>query len=166
MRPATGKQVWITEISWDSRPPDPDGVPEARRARWLQDSFYSLWRQGASRIFWFLLRDQPPVPAFNRTYQSGLYTVDGEAKLSAQAFRLPFVARRTARRSKPVYVWGRSPITGPVAIERRRGEALEPDRDGATHAPAPSSRAASTAPAGAVLRARAGADVSLPTTVR
>src|SRR5437879_1241786 len=28
-------QVWVTEFSWDSSPPDPEGVPTARQARWL-----------------------------------------------------------------------------------------------------------------------------------
>ena len=27
--------LWVTETSYDSRPPDPDGVPEATHARWL-----------------------------------------------------------------------------------------------------------------------------------
>ena len=115
--PARPKSVWVTELSWDSSPPDPQGVPEARRARWLQDSFYSLWRQGASRICWYLLRDSAPTPSFDTTYQSGLFTVDGTAKLSARAFRFPLALRRA--RGAAV-VWGRSPTQGRVAIERLR----------------------------------------------
>ena len=75
--------------------------------RWLQDGLYSLWRQGATTIFWFLLRDQPPVPAYNATYQSGLYLLDGRAKPAAAAFRFPLVAR--FGRGKTL-VWGRSPV--------------------------------------------------------
>ena len=157
MRPAGAKGLWVTELSWDSRPPDPDGVPESRRARWLQDALYSLWRQGASTICWFLLRDQPPTPSYDRTYQSGLYSIDGDAKRSAAAFRFPFVVRRAGRR---VRVWGRSPASGPVTIDRRQGgrwsaiATLHP-RSGAVFT------ARFAAPAGAVLRARAGAHTTL-----
>jgi hypothetical protein len=157
VRPAGAKGVWVTELSWDSRPPDPDGVPESRRARWLQDAFHSLWRQGVSTICWFLLRDQPPTPSYHRTYQSGLYFIDGRSKRSAAAFRFPLVVWRAGRR---VRVWGRSPASGPVTIERRRGGrwsaiATLHARSGAVF------RARVAAPAGAVLRARAGPVVTL-----
>jgi hypothetical protein len=113
----------VTEISWDSRPPDPHGVPEATRARWLQDSFYSLWRQGADTICWFLLRDQAPVPSYDTTYQSGLYTRAGKAKRSVRAFRLPIVLRRVHGRTR---IWGHTTLAGFVTIERRTGGAWKP----------------------------------------
>jgi hypothetical protein len=162
LRPAGAKGVWITELSWDSRPPDPDGVPESVRARWLQDALYSLWRQGASTICWFLLRDQPPIPSFDSTYQSGLYHFDGRAKRSAAAFRLPLALRRAGGR---VAAWVRSPGAGPVTIERR---------DGGDWTKIGTLRRTSgtifegrvMAPEGAVLRASAGAAVGLPRPVR
>jgi hypothetical protein len=157
VRPAGAKAVWVTELSWDSRPPDPDGVPESRRAHWLQDALYSLWRQGATTICWFLLRDQPPVPSYDRTYQSGLYYLDGRPKRSTAAFRFPLVVRRAGR---GVRVWGRSPASGPVTIERRRGGrwsaiAVLHTRSGAIF------HARVSAPVDAVLRARAGTVVTL-----
>jgi hypothetical protein len=157
VRPVGAKSVWVTELSWDSRPPDPDGVPEARRARWLQDALYSLWSQGATTICWFLLRDQPPAPSYDRTYQSGLYYVDGRPKRSAAAFRFPFVVQRAGR---GVRVWGRSPASGPVTLERRRDgrwseiAVLHTGSDAVF-------RARVAAPVAAVLRARAGTVVTL-----
>jgi hypothetical protein len=118
--PTGRKRVWVTEISWDSRPPDPHGVPEAKRARWLQDSLYSLWRQGADTICWFLLRDMAPEPTYDTTYQSGLYTRAGAAKRSARAFRLPIVLTRKGGRTR---IWGHTSFAGAVTIERRRGGA-------------------------------------------
>lgn len=32
--PRGRKRLWVTEVSWDSSPPDPRGVPAARHARW------------------------------------------------------------------------------------------------------------------------------------
>ena len=31
-RPRKRKPLWITELGWDSRPPDPNGVPARRHA--------------------------------------------------------------------------------------------------------------------------------------
>ena len=94
------KPIWATEIWWDSRPPDPRGVPEAKHARWLAQSLYVLWRQRVERVVWFLIRDQAANGNSAATGQSGLYTSAGEPKLARRAFAFPFVAdRRAARRS-------------------------------------------------------------------
>ena len=58
-RPRKRHRVWVTEISWDSRPPDPDGVPAATHARWLAESLYVLWRGGVDTVAWYLGRDRP-----------------------------------------------------------------------------------------------------------
>lgn len=111
--------VWVTEASYDSNPPDPDGVPAQTHARWLQEAFYVLWRQGVSTITWFQIRDQLPVPSFAASNQSGIYFADGRAKRAARAFRFPLVAERA---SATIHrVWGRSPLAGRVTIERRAG---------------------------------------------
>ncbi len=44
--PRGPKRLWATEISWDSSPPDPQGVPIAEHARWLEQALYVLWSQG------------------------------------------------------------------------------------------------------------------------
>ena len=97
VRPARRKRLWITELSWDSNPPDPDGVPEARRARWVADAFYLLWRQGVDTITWFQLIDSPEGRGYPYTIQAGLFSLDGRPKLSSAVFRFPFVAERENR---------------------------------------------------------------------
>ena len=113
------RDLWVTEISWDSAPPDPHGVPERIRARWLQLAFYMLWRQGATTICWFRLRDQYPGADWRWSYQSGFYTFAGHPKkASLRAYRLPFIAIRSGSRTR---VWGHTAAPGPVQIERRIG---------------------------------------------
>jgi hypothetical protein len=116
--PRRRKRVFVTEVSWDSRPPDPDGVAAQTHARWLEDSLFQLWRQGVDTVTWFGLRDQPPVPSYAETYQSGVLLVGGRAKPAARAFRFPFVMTRTRGGA---LAWGRAPVSGNVAIEQRRG---------------------------------------------
>ena len=110
--------VWVTEVSYDSSPPDPAGVPLARHARWLQETLYLLWRRGVSTITWFRIVDQLPVPSYGDTNQSGLYRVTGAVKPALRAFHFPFVAERTVANRRTLTVWGRSPIAGRVTIER------------------------------------------------
>lgn len=116
--PAKPKRLWVTEVSWDSAPPDPDGVPMERLARWMPQTLYTLWRQGADTIMWFLAADAAPVPSYATTYQSGLWFADGRPKAIAGAYRFPMlVVRRFGRR----VAWTRAPVAGTVRIERRVG---------------------------------------------
>ena len=55
--PGGHKQLWVTEFSYDSNPPNPQGVPIQKQARWLEEC-YLFWKQGASAVFWYLVRDQ------------------------------------------------------------------------------------------------------------
>ena len=114
------QQLWVTEISWDSSPPDPAGVPVAEQARWLEQALYVLWRQGVTTVLWLQLVDAPPIPSYGSTYQAGLYYIDGTPKPAAQAFSFPFVSRRLNRGH--IQAWGRAPHGGKLAIEQwRRG---------------------------------------------
>jgi len=117
--PRKRHRMWVTEASYDSSPPDPDGVPQTTHARWLAETFYLLWRQRVDTITWFQVRDQAPVPSFAATNQSGVYFRDGRPKLAAAAFRFPFVTERAGRSG--LRAWGRSPLAGRVTIERLRG---------------------------------------------
>lgn len=160
--PRGHKQLWVTEFSWDSNPPDPHGVPAIRQAHWLQDALFELWREGVSVAIWYQVRDQPPIPSYAESYQSGVYLLGGKPKPSLRAFRLPFVLR--FQKGRPRF-WVKAPIGGRLLLQRRRhhrwqtvlrrhvraGEVLwQPLR---LHAPA-------------LLRARIGAVVSLPGRVR
>ena len=111
-------QVWVTELSWDSSPPDPHGVPAETQARWLEQSLALLWREGVSTAMWYLIVDAPPVPSYAASYQSGVYLIDGRPKPSATAFRFPFVLVGAVRHSRAQF-WGRAPLAGTVAIEVR-----------------------------------------------
>lgn len=119
VRPAGAKRLWVTELSWDTSPPDPNGVAVAKQARWLEQALYVLWRQGVDTVLWLQIVDAPPIPSYGSTYQSGLYYLGGAPKPAAQAFRFPFVTRRLNRGQ--IQCWGRAPRDGSIAIEERRG---------------------------------------------
>lgn len=118
--------LWITEFSWDSKPPDPGGVPMRILTRWTAEALYRAWKAGVSRFFWFSLRDFPSNEHFyGVTFQSGLYfrgptVAEDRPKPSMYAFRFPFVAYS---RHNGFFFWGRTPTStaGQVAIEFREG---------------------------------------------
>ncbi len=118
-------RFWVTEFSWDTRGPDPWGVPLREHGRWVSEALYRMWRNGIGLVVWFQLRDNPPAGRdwFN-TFQSGLYLrttrlyARERAKPALRAIRFPFVALPQGR---GVRVWGRTPAgrRASVAIERR-----------------------------------------------
>jgi len=123
-------RLWITEFSWDSKPPDPKGVPTQLEARWVSEALYRSWRTGVSLLVWFLVRDQPFPASY---FQSGLYTISksdpenvalDKAKSALTAFRFPFVALPD-KSKKSISVWGRTPKSkaGRVNIQRKSGGA-------------------------------------------
>ena len=109
---------WVTEISWDTNPPDPKGVPMALHERWVAEALYRMYEAGVSAVIWFRLQDDPLRES---PYQSGFFTVSGKAKPSLEAFRFPFVAFRASNR---VSVWGRTPLgeSGTLIVEQRVGK--------------------------------------------
>jgi hypothetical protein len=130
-------RFWVTEFSWDTRPPDPNGVPLREHARWVSEALYRMWQSGVSLVVWLQLRDHPMSLAVE---QSGLYfrgrTIEQDRpKPALRAFRFPFVALPEKGR---VVVWGRTPTSsrGAIVLERafRGGWAriavLRADRNG------------------------------------
>jgi hypothetical protein len=120
-------RFWVTEFSWDSNPPDPNGVPIDLHARWVAEGLYRMWHAGVSLVTWFQLRDdESKGRPHNEVFESGLYEFCAgglgcdRPKLSLQAFRFPFVAFRTGRYAR---VWGRTPTSGrgTVIIEQLTG---------------------------------------------
>jgi hypothetical protein len=160
--PRGRKALWITEISWDSSPPDPQGVPLARHARWLQESLHALWRQGASVVIWQNIADHPPTPRYDDTYQSGIYFSNGRPKPAAIAFRFPFVGTCARRRCS---LWGRAPAPGKVLLERRSAAAWKPVRQLRTNSSGVF-RTRLERRGKARLRARIGSETSLELSVR
>jgi hypothetical protein len=116
--PRTHKRLWVTEFSYDSNPPNPQAVSTATQARWLAESFYVFWHQGADTVVWYLIRDQAPIPDYATAYESGVYLRDGTPKPALEAFRFPFVVEPRRHGS---LAWGRAPAAGTVMIERRTG---------------------------------------------
>ncbi len=97
---------WITEIGWSSNPPNKHGVPMKLETRWVGESYYQLWKSGATLGTWFLLQDMPTTTPL----QSGLYTISPSlstavAKPLLAPFTMPFVAY--TRGGGKVFVWGR-----------------------------------------------------------
>lgn len=111
--------LWVSELSWDTSPPDPSGVPARLHARWTAEALYRSWQVGAGVLIWGQLRDYPLSSADRPwgVYQSGLYQYDDGAKLSLRAFRFPFVARK---RDGRVSVWGRVPPRSALGIVIQR----------------------------------------------
>ncbi len=113
--PRGPKSIWVTEIDWDSNPPDRHSrVSLAAQARYLALAFYELWHQRVGHVLWFLIRDA----AYRNLTGAGLYFHSGRAKPAVAAFRFPFVA--LARGHGAVLLWGRAPHGGYVTVQRRR----------------------------------------------
>jgi hypothetical protein len=115
--PAGPKRLWVTEIAWQSKPPNPRGVSPALQARYLALGFYTIWRQNVGHVLWFTLRDSRTSDQFFGG-GSGLYYANGRAKPAASAFRFPFVAVRGGARGT-VTLWGRAPEPRTVSVEQR-----------------------------------------------
>jgi hypothetical protein len=122
VRPKGRKRIWATEISWDSSPPDPQGLPEPVRVRYVEGALHVLWRQGIRVVTWWNLRDEARTP-FGWAYslQSGIYfrgdtVAQDKPKLAFKAFRFPFTVSRTANVAD---VWALAPHGGPVQIQLR-----------------------------------------------
>lgn len=114
-------QVWVTELNWDTRPPDSRGLPAALQRRWIPRALYRLSAEGVSAVFWHFISDPP-----DRSHPAGLWqrSAAGPAqdrpKPALAAFRFPFVVNRTSEAR--VRVWGLLPSSGPrrAVVERRR----------------------------------------------
>lgn len=109
--------LWVTEVGYNSKPPNPGGVPLATDALWVEQTLELLRAQGADAIFWSNVVDQPPIPSYALTSQSGMFFLDGRPKPSLRAFRFPLVAWRT--HGSAVEVWGRAPVAGRVNVQRQ-----------------------------------------------
>lgn len=116
-----GVQFWVTEFSWDTKPPRRHAAPIRLASRWTAEALYQMWRSGVSLVTWFGLQDK----GGRSPYQSGLYfhsksVASARAKPVRTAFRFPFVAYLGRH---VVTVWGRDATSDKrvVMIQRRRG---------------------------------------------
>jgi hypothetical protein len=115
--PRSHKQLWVTEFSYDSNPPNPGGVSLTTQARWLEEALYLFWKQGVSTAVWYLVRDQ--AATYNSaSYYSGVYFYNGNPKPSLLAYQFPFLVWPNGRHAT---VWGISPKAGSLTVQRRHG---------------------------------------------
>lgn len=103
--------LYLTEFGYQTDPPDPTGVSNAKQARYLNEAEFIAWRNPLVRTMsQFLLFDDGPVPGTKRdlsTFQSGLRTASGTRKPSYDAYRLAFaVGPRASSRTTSFKVWG------------------------------------------------------------
>ncbi len=118
-------QLWITEFSWDSNPPDPGGLPMKILTQWVGEAFHEAWANGVSRFFWYGLHDDPFGADSSLTAQGGLYfrgptLAADQPKEVLISFHFPFVAFAG---KQGLEFWGRSPSSGagPVQLQVFRG---------------------------------------------
>jgi hypothetical protein len=119
VRPKGRKPLWATEILWYTDPPTRFGVPVNKEARWLEDGLYLLWKQGASVVINFEIRDLPYDPKHPRLPYSGVFFENGDAKPAYRAWRFPFVTHRKSK--KRILAWGKAPQSGKLKIQRKKG---------------------------------------------
>ena len=115
--PRVHHPIWVTEVGYDTKPPNPTGVPVALDARWLEQTLYLLWLERVSVVTWYLIRDLEPIPNYGLSAQSGIYYLNGRPKPAALAFRFPVVGNRG--RSGRVTVWVRAPSSGRLVVQAR-----------------------------------------------
>jgi hypothetical protein len=124
-------QLWIGEFSWDSSPPDPNGLPMKILTQWTAEALHEAWVNGVTKFFWYSLRDEP-LGGGEGTVQSGLYfrganLAADQPKEVLVSFRFPFVAFAKQSRGKKspggLEYWGRTPTSSPgtVVLEAFRG---------------------------------------------
>jgi len=123
VRPKGGKPLWVTEEGMLSDPPNPKGVPVMKHARWLEESLYLLWKQGASVVLNLNIRDTPydPNRAPGGQWNTGIFFYNGREKPAFKSFRFPFVTHRQSKGK--VKAWGKAPVGGKLKIqEKSQGE--------------------------------------------
>jgi hypothetical protein len=121
-------QLWVTEFSWDSSPPDPGGLPARLHTRWVSQAMYMMYKAGVEAMAWFGLRDQARNPGqkWSESFESGLYLrgnsiASDRPKPVLKAFRFPFYSQLAGR--KGFSFWGRTPDSKTATIDlfARRG---------------------------------------------
>jgi len=93
--------IYLTEFGFQTNPPDKVfGVSLSRQAQYLNQSDYIAYRDSrAKSVAQYELFDEPDLEVF----QSGLFLLDGKAKPSVDAYRLPIWV---TRHGSGVTVWG------------------------------------------------------------
>jgi polysaccharide biosynthesis protein PslG len=112
--------IWLTEYAYQSSP-DPFGVSPETQAQFVSEAARRVFAAPrVEMLIHYLYRDEPDLAR----WQSGLETVDGDAKPALRATMLPF--SQVSRRGTSTTVWGQvRPGSGPQSfvLQRRVGGA-------------------------------------------
>ncbi len=102
-------RVWLTEYAYQTNPPDDFGVSLERQARFIGEAARRVYAAPkVDLLVHYLYRDEPDLGR----WQSGLETIDGQAKPARAATMLPFA--QVSRQGQRVRLWGQvRPGTGP-----------------------------------------------------
>jgi hypothetical protein len=120
VRPGGHHPLWATEIWWITDPPNRIGVSTKKQAKWLEQGLYLLWKQGASVVLNYEIRDiaydpgQPP----RAQVTSGVFFHNGKKKPAYRSFRFPFVTHRKSKHK--VAAWGKAPQSGKLQIQVKK----------------------------------------------
>ncbi|MBO9531421.1 MAG: hypothetical protein J7513_00400 [Solirubrobacteraceae bacterium] len=124
---SAAKNVWITELSWESQP-DPNGLSLEAHAQYMAGAFYQLWKDGAKHVIWWNMRDNPKGTDWNVSLQSGIFLRGAEPaadvrKPSWTAFHFPFTAYRSRGTAT---LWTLPPVAGDVTVEAQTTTGWKP----------------------------------------
>jgi hypothetical protein len=118
--PGGNPELWVTEAGEVSDPPNPAGPSLNKHARWVEQSLYLLWKQGAKVVINLNIRDpafDPNRPAAAQ-FTSGIYQHNDKPKPAVRSFQFPFVTHRKSKGK--VKAWGKAPIAGKLKIQQQR----------------------------------------------
>lgn len=132
--PAGPHPLWVTELNWDSSPPNSTGVPGSLQAAWISRALHRMWVGGVSLVDWQFLIDPyggtplaSPDGSINLYPRpAGLYAPGpgGDTRLASpkpflQGFTLPFDPLRVNRTL--VRVWALLMHARQSALLQRQG---------------------------------------------
>lgn len=120
VRPRGHKSLWVTEAGMLSDPPNPKGAPPMKHARWVEESLYLLWKQGARVVVNLNIRDPAYDPHHvpSGQWTTGIVFHGGQPKPAFRSFGFPFVTHRKS--GKLVKAWGKAPVRGKLKIQQKR----------------------------------------------
>jgi hypothetical protein len=118
--PKGHKSLWVTESGMLSDPPNPKGAPLQKHARWVEESLYLLWKQGASVVLNLNIRDPAYDPHHPPSGQwtTGIFRFSDKPKPAYRAWRFPFVTNRKSK--SKVKAWGKAPVSGKLKIQKKK----------------------------------------------
>jgi hypothetical protein len=130
--PVAHKQLWVTELNWESAPAAAHGVPARLQAAWVSRALHRIWVAGVSLVDWQFLVDpypslylgNPTGGGFDVARPAGLYAAapggdpaNAAAKPFLSGFTFPFDPLRVDRGHVRIWALLRAPGTA-VSVQR------------------------------------------------